>query len=364
MAADATTLRMISRYQEEAPAPLFLAGHFQSPPRNYHLQGKVKVDVQRDGRDVAIVVKNINLGPNKNQSTAYSSKEFTPPLLDEEGDINSWETFDRLAGQDPFQDVEFVDKAMEDAFRLFRKLDAKIRRTTELMCSQIFQGAKLELASNDGTQYELDFQGKASHFPTVSTPWGTMGADPYRDLGTLANEIRKNGKRSPYRLVAGPEALDLMLRDPTIKERLDNRGMSVGQIRAPEPRGVGANFHGWLNIDGYIFELFSYAESYDDPVSGQDTLYVPNNKVVMLSRDARLDLTHGGVPLFRRPDNLAARFLPSRIADPETGLDMTTNAYISPDGKRLVVGAAARPLPVPTAIDTFGCLTVYPDGDS
>src|SRR5690606_19647227 len=119
MAADATTLRMISRYQEEAPAPLFLAGHFQSPPRNYHKQGKVKIDVQRDGRDIAMVVRDRSLGPNQNESTKFTSKEFEPPLLDEEVALHAWEAFERMAGDDPFLDRDFVARAMEESFSAF-----------------------------------------------------------------------------------------------------------------------------------------------------------------------------------------------------------------------------------------------------
>jgi hypothetical protein len=348
---------MIARYQEEAPAPMFLAGHFQSPPRNYHNSEKVKLDVQRDGRDIAVVVKDLSLGPNQNESNKFTSKEFTPPILDEEGLVLAWNQFDRLAGQDPFQDFEFVDKAMDDAFSVFRKLDAMIRRTTEVMASQVLRSGELELAGNDGTNYALNFQPKSSHFVTVGTPWGTTGAQPMRDVAGLAEVIRRDGKSSPAKLIFGEEALDLWLSDEEVKSRLDNRSMGLGRV-APEPRGQGATFQGWVFVGHYQFEMWSYSESYTHPVTKQDTPYVAHNEVLMLSSNGRLDLTFGGVPLFRRPENLAARFLPGRISDPKTSLDLTTNAYISPDGKRLVVGAAARPLTIPTGIDTFGRLTV------
>src|SRR5690554_7602617 len=55
-----------------------------------------------------------------------------------------------LTGQNPFQDVYLVDKAMEDALRLFSQLYAKIRRNKELMCSKIVLCAQLDLASYEG----------------------------------------------------------------------------------------------------------------------------------------------------------------------------------------------------------------------
>lgn len=358
---DATTLRMISRYREEAPAPLFLAGYFQSPPQNFHKSGKVVVDIRRDGRDVAMVVRDITLGANQNHSTKYTTKEFEPPTFDEEGVVHAYSTLQRRDGENPFTNAEFLDRAMDDSFRVFRGLDAKIRRSVELMASQVLQSASLTLPGNDGTIYELDFQGKATHFPTVDVAWGESGATPMRDVANLADEIRKDGKTQPAILIFGEESFDRFISDEVVKSRLDNRAMTIGQV-APEPRGRGATFQGWIMVGHYRFEMWTYSESYEDPVTRKDTLYVPANKVMMLSRDGRLDLTHGGYPLFRSVNNIASLFVPQRISVPETGLDLTPNAYITQDGKRLVVGAAARPLTVPTAIDSFGCLTVYTEG--
>ena len=40
----------------------------------------------------------------------------------------------------------------------------------------------------------------------------------------------------------------------------------------------------------------------------------------------------------------------------EIWLDLTTNAWVTPNNKHVMVSAGTRPLTIPTAIDTFACL--------
>ena len=56
---------------------------------------------------------------------------------------------------------------------------------------------------------------------------------------------------------------------------------------------------------------------------------------------------------------LVVTFLPPRISSSDRGLDLTTNAWITPDNKHVKVSAGTRPLTIPTAIDTYARLTVF-----
>jgi len=76
----------------------------------------------------------------------------------------------------------------------------------------------------------------------------------------------------------------------------------------------------------------------------------------MLSSKARLDLTFGAVPRIAPPEARAMPFMPNRVSG--GGFDMSPNAWLSPDGETLAVSISSRPLPIPTEIDSFGCLDV------
>lgn len=352
-----STQRMIEMYMEEADAPMFLSGFFQSPPRNFHTTELVTIDVERDDEDVAIVVQNLKAGARQNESSKYTSKGFTPPIFDEEGAITSYDLLKRQAGVDPFRDPEYLATAIEEAFKIFRKLEKKIRRTVELMGSQVLQSGVLTLRDAAGTAlYTLDFVPKATHFPTAGTAWGSSGYDPLANLDALATVVRRDGKRVPNRLIFGSRAFQDFLANTDVQARLDNRNMMVGQL-APQVRGQGATFQGWVWIGHYRFEMWTYDGFYRDPQTASFVPYVGQDKVIMLSEGARLDLTWGAIPLLRRPESSALAFLPPRISSSEGLLDLTTNAWFSPDGKHLMVSAGTRPLTIPTAIDTFGCLT-------
>ena len=76
----------------------------------------------------------------------------------------------------------------------------------------------------------------------------------------------------------------------------------------------------------------------------------------MLSSGARLDLTFGAIPRIVPPDARVLPFLPSRIQNGAGRMDIAVNAWADTQGETLFVGSGSRPLAIPTAIDTYGCL--------
>ena len=357
--SDNSTTRLIEMYQEESEAPLFLSGFFRSPPQNFHSSEKVGIDIIRDDEDIAIVLTDLSVGARENESTKYVNKEFTPPIFDEVLNINSFSLVKRQAGADPFMDPEFNRVALEEAFSGVRKLERKIRRSIELMCSQVLQTGTVTLTDAAGVSlYTLDYQAKATHLVTVGTTWaedGSTGA-PLADLAALARVVRRDGKSKPAKLLFGASAMQRFLANTKVQEALKRDGIGLGQL-APVARGEGASFVGYIWIDNYRFELWLYDGFYRDPVSGNLLDYISTNNMIMLSENGRLDLSFGAIPLIGQPDPSTMPFLPPRMSDSARGMDLTLNAWRTPDRKHLKVSAGTRPLPIPTAIDTVARLT-------
>jgi hypothetical protein len=359
--SDTSTNHIIDMYLEEASAPMFLSGFFRSPPQNFHTSEFIEIDIVRDNEDVAIVIQDLTVAPRHNELTLYTNKRFTPPIFDEEGAISSYDMIKRQAGQNPFDSPEYGANAVRSAFSIYRKLEQKIRRAVELMCAQVLQTGKLTLTNGAGTAlYEIDFFPKASHNVTPVAPWATNGAtgDPLGDLTALAGVLRRDGKSEPKRVIMGASAFARFLANPAVKASLDVRRLEVGSI-APETRGLGATFQGWFWLGHYKLEIYTYDGFYRNPVTGLHSTYIDTNKVVMFG-DGRLDLTFGAIPILVPPDRRVLPFLPPRISSQGRGLDLTTNAWCTPDGKHVMVSAGTRPMTIPTAIDTFGSLTVAP----
>lgn len=362
--SDASTTQLIGMYMEEATAPMFLSGFFQSPPRNFHSSEKVEIDIERDDEQVAIVITDVSAGARMNESTLYTNKGFVPPIFDEAGAIKAYSLMKRQPGVDPFQSPDYGANAVREAFRIFRKLERKIRRAIELMGSQVLQTGTLTLTDATGAPlYVLSFDPKDTHFPTVGTSWGSTGAKPLEDIESLADVVRRDGKREPRQLIYGMRAYRRFVSDETVAALLDNRRIEMGALVRPQARGQGAKFRGWLAIGHYDYEVWTYDGFYVDPVTGETKPYVHPDSVIMLSEGGRLDLSYGAIPMVAEPDPRAMPFLPPRMSSGERGLDLSVNAWITPDNKQLMVSAGTRPLTIPTAIDTFGCLTTD-DGDS
>lgn len=354
---DNTTQRMIALYMEEAQAPMFLSGHFQSPPRNFHESEKVTLDVIRDDEEIAVVVTDLSAGGRENENTLYTNKGFTPPIFKEKGVITAYNLLKRQPGVDPFQDPNHAAHATEEAFTIFRKLERKIRRSIELMASQVLQTGELTLRDENGVAlYTLDFQAKATHLATASSDWGAAGENPLLDLENLSVVVRRDGKQIPDRLCFGRSAYRNFINNADVQKRIERiSGIGLGQL-APVPRGMGATFQGWIWIGNYRFEMWTYDGFYRDPQTGLHVSYIADDNVIMLSSAGRLDLTYGAIPLLRRPESGPLSFLPPRMSSSERGLDLTTNAWFTPDGEHLMVSAGTRPLTIPTAIDTFARL--------
>lgn len=370
--SDRSTTRLISAYLEESPAPLFLAGMFQTPPQNIHTTEKVEVDVMRDGEDIAVVIQDFTAGQRENEATAYVNKGFTPPIYDEVGTITAYDQIRRLPGQNPFDSPDYAANAAAQAFRIFRKLENKIRRAIELMASQVFQTGILTLKDSLGnTLYTLDFGMRSSHKITT-TAWaadGSTGA-PLTDMSSAGTVVRQDGKKMADTAIFGKGAWQRFLKNAAAQTSLTRIvgqigansaiGLGLGQLIPQISKGVeGATYQGYVFIDNYRYDLWTYDGWYKDPQTGTLTPFIPDNKVIVRASGGRMDLSFGAIPILVPPDQRILPFLPPRISSTDRGIDLTTNAWMTADGKHLKVSAGTRPLTIPTAIDTYATLTVF-----
>jgi hypothetical protein len=342
---------------------MFLSGFFKSPPENFHLSEDVEIDIQRDGEDVAVAIQDLAAGQRYNANSQYSNKKFTPPIYKEVGSVTSFQLLSRDPGETPFANAGYQAKAILRIARTSAKLQNRIRRSIEWQASQVLQTGTVTLVDSNGTAiYAIDFQPKNNHFVTVGVSWAADGTGGSRvaDIDSLAQTIRRNGRRSPDTLILGTTAQERLLASTDIQTRLKADGFYGNRPQlVPERPGVeGANFLGELTINNYRYQLWGYDGHFVHPQTGNSTPFVSAENIIMCSSKARMDLTYGGVPMLAQPESRAVQYLPSRVSDSRTSVDMTMNSWFEPDGQTLSVSVACRPLTVPTEIDSFGRLDV------
>lgn len=361
MAVELSREGWIALYSELRNATQFLTRQFTLKPGGAYNGDKVAIDIERFDEDVAIVVKKCT-GPNINDFDEFTTKEFKPPTYGEAFEIDVCELLNRMAGVDPFTAAgqSYASQLVAKMVKGFMLVDNKIQRAVELQASQILQTGTLSLTNSDGdVVYELDFQPKASHFPTTSNAWGGGSEDIIGDLESLAEVIRADGKVDPDMLILGSLALKHFYDDTKIQARLDNRRIDIGEL-APEMVGSGATFHGVVWIGEYAFQIWSYKSTFKDPQTGVATKYIATDKVVMKSTMTRLDMTFARVPLPLGPDPRVEGLLPGRMTSTNNNFDVTPNVYSTPNGKQIMGELESRPLLIPVQIDGFGCLDTQP----
>ncbi len=337
----------------------FLSRMFTIKPGGVYNGGKVAIDIQRFGEQVAIAIKKCT-GPNLNDFDIFTTKEFEPPSYGEAFPLDVCDLVDRMAGVDPYTAAytEYAGQLVAKMAQGFILIDDKIKRAVELQASQILQTGTLVLTDENGaTVYEIDFKPKTTHFPTVTIDWDQATSTKIADLQALANIIRADGRIDPNRLIFGELALSLFLSDEDIKARLDNQRMELGQI-APEMVDSGATFYGFVWVGTYRFEIWAYPDTYEDPQTGDPVNYVGTDKVIMTSTRTRLDMASARVPLPLGPDPRVANLVPARMSSRTDGFDVTPNVYTTPNGKQIMGELESRPLLIPVHIDGFGCLDV------
>ena len=137
--------------------------------------------------------------------------------------------------------------------------------------------------------------------------------------------------------------------------------MDTGAVVPMEKRNNGGTYRGWIDIGNYRYEMWTYGGRYKHPQTGVKTPFIDPGNVIVRDSNGRLDATFGAIPnigalLGEMGPNLLPE-LPGRISNTGGGMDLFVNAWLSNDGEQLFGGVGARPLMIPTAIDTYGCLT-------
>lgn len=358
------TTTLLSVYNEiSASVATFFAGMFTVRPGNIHSGEEVEIDISRAGEEVAIVVNGPD-GYRMNADDLYTNKSFKPPVFKEAWTVNSWSLLKREAGDNPFANAPIRGKLVNRIFRGAAKVEAKVRRSIEWQAAQVLQTGKIKFSDEAGKMlYELDFQPKATHFPTTSVAWSDKAnSDPLADLNKLVQVVRKDGKRRPDMVIMGSNAIENFLGNDRVLKYYDNRRIDRGTIAPALLNGSDAGeYRGTIEVGAYKLDLWTCGDTYTDPQTKESVEYLDPDNVIVRASTGRLDGTYGAVPNIGALLGATTRArvlpeLPGRLSDNDTGMDLHFNAWLDESGENLFAGVASRPLMVPTAIDTFGCL--------
>ena len=351
------TKLMLAVYDEQrVPAPSFLSDMFRMTPRSVHRSEKVTFDVMRHGEKMAPIVKSIDSGYVAISLDKAVNKEITPPVVKMKFPINLMDTQQRALGANPFAQISELRNATQRFTSGMLELSTQVTRLMEYQAAQLFQTGKLELADEDGDQaFTLDFLPKAALYPTAATAWDDPSVkwkDKKALINATAKEIRKASGTSPDALIFGEKAFINILNDADFREDLNARNLNIGSLTPRMSRDSGT-FQGFIAIDNYNYEIWTYNGMYEDK-DGVYQEYIHPSKVVVLSTNARREKTFGMIPKVVADDPRLSGFISGTVK--LDGFAATTGAVIDQDNENIHGKLATRPLLIPVAIDTHGCI--------
>lgn len=340
----------------------FLSTFFRTTPRDIVNAKEIKIEIKRSGRYIAPVISAITQKGGRIRKDAYVGKKFTPPIIGLTADFNAEDLNEKQFGKTEYDtaDTEYMLQLMNNIMNALEEIDPQIIRSVEFQASQIFQTGTMTLYDENGTAvYELSFYPKATHFPTVTVPWSDEDSNPDTDIENLVDVIEEDGETSINNIVFSPTARKNYLANSKVNDKFDITRMASG-IYNPTMRNPGVKFLGNLLIGARYFDCWEYTAKFKHPSTGTLTPFLTDENVLLLpdadGPNVDYRLTYCRIPQILPSNPLFTNVLPTGM----TNLDnraYNIRVWGDEEADTLNLTVKGKPLAIPVAIDTFGCLT-------
>ena len=341
-------------YKETPPATMFLSDTFAMASRSVHNSGKVTFDVIRGNEKVAPVITSVEDGYIKVSMDKAVNKEITPPVIKLKFPIKLMNGQLREPGSTPFDTPNELQNALYRFQSGMVDITNQVMRNLEVQAAQIYQTGKLSLWGEDGSEaFAIDFLPKTTHFPTAGIAWDQATSQKLNDIDSVAKEIRKNGKAKADTLIFGGKAWQAWIADENIQKLLDNRRINVGNV-SPRMSDESGTYQGEIFINNYRYEMWTYDGVYEN-AAGDVVPYIDDDKVVVMASSGRREKSFGMIPKVVADDPRLSGFVSGAVR--ANGVAVTTGASIDMDNENVFGKVGTRPILIPVAIDTHGCLT-------
>lgn len=256
----------------------------------------VSIEVQRNKQKVAVDVQRCT-DPVRNIFSRSTEKVFMPPFYNEMFDFTTCERYEETYGSGEIPNRSDLQRLSDDTNSNLLALKNKILRAIERQRAQVLQTGIVTLKNGDS----IDYKRKAESMKvlTGTAQWGQANADIYGDLERGLQFIRSKGLSSGTAINAifGSAALGKFLSDEKVLKQADYRRINRIDIGMPQFNNVtGMVFHGQIGTGDYIVNIWTYNDTYEDPITGVETPYIDPNNVVMVSDDFKGLTAYGGIP--------------------------------------------------------------------
>lgn len=329
-----------------------------------HLTNELYADIDqiRRARGIATDVPLLG-GRNYNNPGSFTAEVYKMPYYHEVLPLNHEIGYKRRPGQNPYTKDSPWTVILDRITDAMVQLGLKIKRARELQAiNSLLNGTFVPDTSGE---LPVSYNKRATHHSTVTTSWESASSDPLGNIEAMCQNIKKNGKSDPKVMIMGAQAFKAMMSHDDIKDQLDQRHNYTISNMYSMNDNTGLVRRGVITAGTYQLEVLLYEEYYDHPNTGADTLFLPTDKVVIMSDMPHFDMVYGGVPIMVEPDlqargliggmGLGISSMPTMIPG-----EMIPKVYTDQRGENIEVGMCSRFLAIPLSIDLVATLDVIP----
>ena len=397
-AADQFARFMAAMYddREGMPAPGGFCSFFGRPETgaivNFSPDSDVvDIDIIRGNEKIAALIqRGLNSrsisGQKNTQEQQSSSFSRVFPLIEEEGDITASQLVKALAGEARYSSGKTRHDRMRELAMIvyFEQLRRHARTFEVLAASSIITGQQPAILGTTNSDLIYDFRRTAANFITVGTAWSNVASDILGDIDGGCFKVRQNGRSMPDMCILSTVDMDSFIKNTAVKANADNRRFELIEVGTNNP--VPPKFDRFVN-NGFIprgrlrtpkgFELwlFTYIDTYETD-AGTPTFYLPDNKTIVCSSQARMDVYFGPpetLPVTQAHSqwfremfgfNLDAAPMPRNFQGAKWNDIMSAatyvDAYPATGNKRVSVRVQSAPIFATTQTDSIVTITTTP----
>lgn len=333
MAVNLFEPRTMLKFSERMPkATTFLRDKFFAN-KEFSSTANVDVDIKIGGLKVAPYVSE-KIGGKVVENSGFATKSFAPPLVSPLKVTTAADIQKRSMGENIYSSRTPDERGAEKLVKDMQDLDEMITRREEVMCAQaIFEG-EIEV-KGDGIDHVITFGHKNRETLSGTDLWNTSTSKKLDDLKRWRRIVQQTGFVNTDSVIMAANVADELLKDKEIKELLNIRNVSIGQIAINElPQG--ATYLGYLAEVGH---LYSYNAHYFDENSKESKPIVPAGSLALLSSETDFTMAYAAITIIKDDD--FNTYESERVP----------NSWTEKNPDRKIVQLSSKPLPIPKEIN-------------
>lgn len=361
---DSVRVAMLKALEMSMRPTGFLTGLAQCPAENVTVSKKLRIDIVKNAQTIAIDVIP-GTGGRANSFGRYTTNEYIPPEYNEYDWVYAEDLNNIAAGDTEYVGRNYAAELLKRTTPKQVQLYYKIQRAIEKQAADALFTGKITLINGD----VLDFGRNKDHTFVASSSWGPDD-DILADFENAVTLNRRNGYVSSDYSILGKTAMERLLKNNKLREYLDIKNITRGDIKWPSKERDGAVYHGRISTVDYVLDLFTYPQDYTVPKAdelptgiilpnaGQTVPYVPEDGVYVGSTQARFDLCFAGVPTIGNANEAVKKALGITRAPVMRRGKAVPYSMIDENNSALKTGVKSRPLWIPTQVDAGAAFTL------